>query len=108
MARGRERQLISGVTETSNVAIYLATGTVLGNLTLTAANGDMLFLAMRGYGIDETHGAGTFTIVGGTGRFRGATGYYQQTITFAYPGGPDVNPYTEVFEGTISFGPNSQ
>ena len=96
-------------TDTSNVAIYLATGTVLGNLTLTAANGDMLFLAGRGYGIDETHGAGTFTVVGGTGRFRGATGYYQQAITFAFPGGTaDAVPYTEVLEGTISFGPHSQ
>jgi hypothetical protein len=93
----------------ANAAIYLATGTVLGNWTLTAANGDMLFLAMRGHGIDETHGAGTFTVVGGTGRFRGATGYYQQTITFAFPAGTsDVVPYTEVLEGTISFGPNSQ
>jgi hypothetical protein len=97
-------------TDTSHVAIYLATGTVLGNWTLTAANGDMLFLAFRGYGIDETHGAGTFTVVGGTGRFRGATGYYQQAITFfPGPGGTaDAVPYTEVLEGTISFGPNSQ
>jgi hypothetical protein len=69
----------------------------------------MLFLAMRGYGIDKTHGAGTFTVVGDTGRFRGATGYYQQAITFAFPAGTsDVVPYTEVLEGTISFGPNSQ
>ena len=96
-------------TVTSDVTADATTGNAIGAWTLTAANGDMLFLAMRGYGIDETHGAGTFTVVGGTGRFRGATGYYQQTITFAFPGGTaDVVPYTEVLEGTISFGPNSQ
>ena len=97
-------------TVTSNVALYVGLGIVLGNWTLTAANGDMLFLAGRGYGIDETHGAGTFTVIGGTGRFRGATGYYQQTITFfPGPGGTaDAVPYTEVLEGAISFGPNSQ
>ena len=90
-------------------SIHLALGIVRGNWTLTAANGDMLFLTMEAYGIDETHGAGTFTVVGGTGRFQGATGYYQQAITFAFPGGTaEVVPFTEVLEGTISFGPNSQ
>ena len=96
-------------TQIGDVAVDLVTGNARGTWTLTAANGDMLFLAGRGYGIDETHGAGTFTVVGGTGRFRGATGYYQQAITFAFPGGTaDAVPYTEVLEGTISFGPHSQ
>ena len=91
-------------TDTSNVAIYLATGTVLGNWTLTAANGDMLFLEMTAYGIDPTHGAGTFTIVSGTGRFQGASGSYQQIITFvSEPGGADTT-FTDVLTGMIAFG----
>jgi hypothetical protein len=60
---------------------------------------------MTGSGIDPTHGFGEFTVVGGTGRFAGATGYYEQIITFAVAlGTADVIPYTDVFEGTISSG----
>ena len=92
---------------TGDVKIHLATGIVLGTYTLTAANGDMLFLTMSGGGTDPTHGFGTFTFVGGTGRFQGATGSYQQTIAFAAQGLPGTSqtiPYTEVLEGTISSG----
>ena len=43
-------------------------------------------------------------IVGGTGRFDGATGYYEQIATFAVPlGTADVIPYLNVSFGTISF-----
>jgi hypothetical protein len=39
----------------------------------------------------------------GTGRFQGATGYYEQIITFALPPGTvEVDAYTDVLEGTIS------
>ena len=87
---------------TGNTNIQLFTGTVTGTSTFTAANGDMLFVTMTGTGIDPTHGSGVFTIVGGTGRYAGATGSYQQNITFAAPGGSaDVIGYTEVFEGSI-------
>jgi hypothetical protein len=52
--------------------------------TLTAANGDTLVLSMVGRGgSDPTHGFGTSTVVGGTGRFQGTTGSYEQAITFA-------------------------
>ena len=75
-----------------------------GSWTLTAANGDQLFVTFVAYGIDPTHGHGDFTIVGGTGRFQGATGEYTQLITFSDPEGtqPSVT-YTDVLEGTISF-----
>ena len=94
---------------TTDVQIHFPTGIVfgivLGTSTLTAANGDMLFAKLVGYGVDPTHGLGTFTILGGTGRFQGATGSYQQTITFlALPGTSETIPYTEVLEGTISSG----
>jgi hypothetical protein len=83
----------------------VATGNARGTWTLTAANGDMLFLAMERNGIDSTHGGGTFTVVGGTGRFQGASGSYEQIITFAVPlGTSDSIPYTDVLTGTISAG----
>jgi hypothetical protein len=90
-------------TTTGDVSVDLATGIVLGTYTLTAANGDMLFLTMRGHGISPVQGSGSFIILGGTGRFQGATGYYESIITFAGPMAPVV-PYFDVFEGAISFG----
>jgi hypothetical protein len=91
-------------TVTGDVALDVVTGIPVGTWTLTAANGDMLFLKMGGHGIDSTHGFGAFTILGGTGRFTGATGYYEQVITFAFPPTAGINPlpYTDVLEGTIS------
>jgi hypothetical protein len=96
-------------TFTGNVEIHLSAGNpfgiVLGTATITAANGDKLFLTSGGVGIDTTHGLGTFTVVGGTGRFQGATGTYQQIITFAATGIVEGSiAYTEVLEGTISSG----
>ena len=91
-------------TQTGDAAADVVTGNVRGTWTLTAANGDMLFLEMTGYGIDPTHGAGTFTIVSGTGRFQGASGSYQQIITFvSEPGGADTT-FTDVLAGMIAFG----
>ena len=95
-------------TVTGDVAVEVATGIPTGTWTLTAANGDMLFLEMTGSGIDPTHGFGDFTVVGGTGRFAEATGSYEQIITFALPlGTADSIPYTDVLEGTISSGNRS-
>ena len=91
-------------TVAGDVALDVVTGIPLGTWTLTAANGDMLFLKMGGHGIDATHGFGAFTVVGGSGRFVGATGYYEEIITFAFPPGSGINPtpYTDVLDGTIS------
>jgi hypothetical protein len=92
-------------TVTGDTTVDVATGNARGTWTLTAANGDMLFLTMEGNGIDPTHGVGTFTVVSGTGRFQGASGSYQQIITFAVPlGTSDSIPYTDVLTGTISAG----
>ncbi|MFN8491750.1 MAG: hypothetical protein U0350_29390 [Caldilineaceae bacterium] len=92
-------------TVSGETGVAVATGIPQGNWTLTAANGDKLFLAMGGHGIDPTHGFGAFTVVGGTGRFQGATGYYEQIITFsATPGSSDVVTYRDVLDGTLSSG----
>jgi hypothetical protein len=92
-------------TVSGDVDLDLVTGLPEGTWTLTAANGDMLFLAMDGHGIDPLHGFGAFTMVGGTGRFEGASGSYEQIITFgAEPGTSPSTPYTDVLKGTIAFG----
>jgi len=89
-------------TVTADVAVDVATGIPKGTWTLTAANGDMLFLTMVGYGIDAAHGFGAFTVVGGTGRFEEATRYYEQIITFCPETSDTTQPYTDVLNGTIS------
>ena len=87
------------------VNVSLPGGPASGSWILTAANGDQLFVTFTAYGIDPTNGYGDFTIVGGTGRFQGATGSYTQRITFATPPGSSPSTaYTDVLEGTISFG----
>ena len=93
-------------TQTSEGTVDLASpgAPAKGTWTLIAANGDKLFLEMTAFGIDPTHGVGTFTVVGGTGRFQGATGSYQQIITFAVAPGPSDSTFTDVLTGTISFG----
>ena len=91
-------------TQTGDATVDVATGNARGTWTLTAANGDMLFLAMEGNGIDPTHGAGTFTVVGGTGRFEGASGSYQQIIVFVSEPGATNTTFTDVLTGMISFG----
>ena len=88
------------------VDVSLPGAPATGRWTLTAANGDQLFATFVAYGIDPTHGHGDFTIVGGTGRFQGATGSYTQLITFATPPGSSPSTaYTDLLKGTISFGP---
>jgi hypothetical protein len=91
------------LTAVATVAVNLPGGPAAGSWTLTAANGDQLFATFVAFGIDPTHGIGDFTIVGGTGRFQGATGSYTQFITFATPpGSTPSTAYTDVLVGTIS------
>ena len=97
--------LLGRFTVIGDVAVDVATGVAHGTWTLTAANGDEISLSMDGFGIDANHGFGAFQIVGGTGRFQGATGNYDQIITFAVPLGTSaVIDYTDKFGETISPG----
>ena len=88
-----------------NTEVNVATGEARRTLILTAANGDMLLLVGVGGGATGPNTAdGTLRIVGGTGRFQGATGLLQVAITFAIaPPTSDPNPYTNVIEGNIDF-----
>ncbi len=67
------RAIFDGVLE-----LNLATGTQRGERTLTAANGDVLRVVSIGTSAPSGPGlvsfVGTFTFVGGTGRFEKATG----------------------------------
>jgi hypothetical protein len=102
--------------EATHVGHYTLTGVTVINvvsasatatLTLTAANGDQLFVSMTGHALQpfslkET--TANFTITGGTGRFEGATGSWVTDSHFAFPvnAGISPNPYEAEIEGTIS------
>ncbi len=76
---------LGNFTVTADVAVYVTTptGIALGSWIFIAANGEKLFSTMAGGGgAEPLQGVGHFIIVGGTGRFQGATGSYQQIITF--------------------------
>jgi hypothetical protein len=73
-------ELGSGTWNDTEFAAFTPTGLAIdGDLTLTAANGDQLFVHYDATtplpdATGAIHPQGTFTIVGGTGRFANATG----------------------------------
>jgi len=91
-------------TLTGDFVVDLRFGTAAGTFTMTAANGDTLFLDMEAYAdpTDFTKTVANFTVTGGTGRFEGATGSYTSHNQLAFFVGTSPNPYVGVLEGTIS------
>ena len=80
-------------------------GTAVGPFTMTAANGDMLFLDAEGFVLqtDLTKVVWNFTVKGGTGRFEDATGSFTAHLQLAaVVGSISPNPYVAAIEGTIS------
>jgi hypothetical protein len=67
-------------------------------MVFTAANGDELRLDFEGAFTSPTTAEGTYTLTGGTGRFRGATG--GATFEAFTPDGVHV---AATFEGTIRY-----
>jgi hypothetical protein len=85
-----------------------------GEMILTAANGDEVWITYTGHlDFDPTAPAGTWfvgpgpiTIVGGTGRFAGATGSAAMTLHLQYPGSlglPDPWAAWWTWDGTIRY-----
>jgi hypothetical protein len=93
-------------TLTSDIAVDVRFGTATGTSTLTAANGDLLFLTLTGYAVAPAfiETVANYTITGGTGRFEGATGSFTAYIqhAFAVNSGVAIDPYVGEFDGTIS------
>ena len=90
---------------TGSIVINLLSGAVTGTFTLTAANGDMLFLTLTGNApppsVKET--VDNITVTGGTGRFEAATGSWVLDSHFAFLFGETLSdPYVAILDGTIS------
>jgi hypothetical protein len=83
----------------SNVVTCSATGCANATtaVTIVAANGDTIF----GSGV-VTNGATRVTITGGTGRFAGASGYYDVAGTTVFTG-PLTFTLTFTQSGTVSY-----
>jgi hypothetical protein len=82
-------------------------GAVTGTFTLTAANGDVLFLTGAGDAPPPSEHPVTLfhvTVMGGTGRFEGATGSWTEVSHFAnaFTPGVGTDPYVAELVGTIS------
>jgi hypothetical protein len=106
----------TGVGKATHLGRYTVTGIFLvnalsatetGTLTITAANGDMLFTTTTGQALQPPslkEAIDHVTVTGGTGRFAGATGSWVIDSHFAFVfGGPELsNPYFAEIEGTIS------
>ena len=81
-----------------------ATSTAVGQITLTAANGDVLTASFTGRSVPTAAGvvaiAETATLTGGTGRFAGATGSFVLTRSLTRATGLSFGS----FEGRIGLG----
>jgi hypothetical protein len=94
-------------TVTGIFLVNVLSATETGTLTITAANGDMLFTTTTGQALQPPslkEAIDNLTITGGTGRFEGATGSWVIDSHFAFVfGGPELsNPYFAETKGTIS------
>jgi hypothetical protein len=79
-------------------AVLQPDGVVVGTLVWTAANGDQLFASLEAGFVSPTTAVGTYTFVGGTGRFENASGEADfETVT------SDGIHFLLTFEGTIGF-----
>jgi len=103
-AEGEATQL-GHYTLSEDFVVDVRFGTAIGVATLTAANGDMLFLTVQGHVLatDPTKTIVNFTVTAGTGRFEGATGSFAANVQHASAvGAAAIDPYLAEIEGTIS------
>lgn len=101
---------VSGAGEATHLGRYVVSGTqafqlglpptFVGDITMTAADGDELYITVTGILTDffpNPAGEGQYEITGGTGRFEGASG----------TGSFDANTERALYEGSITFVPGS-
>jgi hypothetical protein len=101
---GRASHMGSSETFTNNQVVNVMTGASTATYTVIAANGDTVVfddVFTTAPTSDGVTFAGTYTIVGGTGRFAGATGSGSVTGSAQFTG-PDVGVGEFTFVGTIS------
>ena len=80
-------------------------GSAAGNFTMTADDGDELFLDVKGGVIPADHSQVLWnnTITGGTGEFTGATGSFTSHVQLeGVVGSKSPNPYLATLTGTFS------
>lgn len=95
-ASGQATQL-GHFTRVEELLLDPGTGGLTGSIVFTAANHDELRVDLAGGFISPTTAVGTYTVVGGTGRFAGATGSaHFEAVS------PDGIQLTARFDGTIS------
>ena len=97
--------LIGHYTMTGNFVANVVLGKAGGTFTMTADNGDELFLDVQGGVLPADHSQVLWneTITGGTGRFDRATGSFTSEVQLqAVVGSLSPNPYTATLSGSIS------
>jgi hypothetical protein len=102
-AEGEATQ-IGHYTLTGEFAVDVRLGGGTGTFTMTAANGDMIFLDGEAHVVPTnlTKTVSTFTVTGGTGRFVGATGSFTAHNQLTFFVGASPNPYVAEIEGNLS------
>lgn len=96
VAEGQATQL-GEFTRVEELLFNPGTGAVSGTIVFTAANGDQLAGVVSGGFVSPTTATGTYTFLGGTGRFKQATGSADFVVTTA-----DGVHFTVEFRGTVS------
>lgn len=96
VASGRASHL-GQFTREETLVLDPGTGTLIGTLVFTAANGDQLFGDVAAQFTSPTTVVGTITFTGGTGRFENATGEAEAIVSSA-----DGIHFSVEFEGSVS------
>ena len=102
---GRALHMGTSKTFTTNEVVNISTGAGTATFTIITANGDTVVFESEFSVVPTNTGVtfdGTYEIVGGTGRFRGATGQGSLTGSAVFTG-PTVGVGEFVYEGTISW-----
>ena len=89
---------LGNFTRDEEVLYNPSTGTVTGELTFTAANGDLLYASVEGAFTSPTTVGGIYEFAGGTGRFINASGVADFQLTTL-----DLANATITFDGSISY-----